>query len=129
MFKVNNRNTRKRHEICSKLTIKTTKRRKWHGSGVFIVNFELISHLFLVFLSLTLSKEILAWYYLAYRFADSTSKTMQKHFKGLIEGERRIEFFPIEWRTKLRLDEGSWFGVYFSHFAILVANICSKSTI
>ena len=35
LFKVNNRNTRKRCEICSKLTIKTRPR-----SGVFIVNFE-----------------------------------------------------------------------------------------
>ena len=45
-FKVNNRNTRKKCEICSKLTIKTPKRRHWHRSGVFVVNFEHISHLF-----------------------------------------------------------------------------------
>ena len=31
--------------ICSKLTIKTPKRRKWRRFGVFIVNFEHISHL------------------------------------------------------------------------------------
>ena len=43
--KVNNRNTRKRCEICSKLTIKTPKRRQWRRFGVFIVNFEHISHL------------------------------------------------------------------------------------
>ena len=41
MFKVNNRNTRTRCEICSKLTIKTPERRHWHHSVVFIVNFEL----------------------------------------------------------------------------------------
>ena len=41
MFKVNNRKTRKRCEICSKF---------------FIVNFEHISQLFLVFLLLTLSR-------------------------------------------------------------------------
>ena len=40
MLKVNNRNTRARCEICSKLTIKTPKRRHWRRSGVFIVNFE-----------------------------------------------------------------------------------------
>ena len=40
MFKVNNKNTRKRCEIYSKLTIKTRGR-----SGVFIDNFEHISHL------------------------------------------------------------------------------------
>ena len=54
MFKVNNRNTR--FETCSKLTIKTTERRQWRGSGVFIVNFEHIWYLALVFLLLTLSK-------------------------------------------------------------------------
>ena len=49
MFKVNNRNTRPRCEICSKLTIKTPKRYHWGRSSVFIVNFEQISHLVLVF--------------------------------------------------------------------------------
>ena len=34
-----------RYEICSKLTIKTPKRRHWRRFGVFIVNFEHISHL------------------------------------------------------------------------------------
>ena len=56
MFKVNNRNTRTRCEICSKLTIKTPERRQWSRSGVFIVNFEHNSYLALVFLSLTLSR-------------------------------------------------------------------------
>ena len=46
MFKVNNRNTKKRCEICSKLPIKASERRQWRRSGVFIVNFKLISHLF-----------------------------------------------------------------------------------
>ena len=54
MFKVNNRKTRTRCELCSKLTIKTPKRRQCRRSGVFIVNFEHISHSALVFLSLTL---------------------------------------------------------------------------
>ena len=36
LFKINNRDTRKRGEICSKLKI-TPER---HHSGVFIVNFE-----------------------------------------------------------------------------------------
>ena len=40
LLKVNNRNTRTRREICSKLTIKTPERRHWRRSGVFIVNFE-----------------------------------------------------------------------------------------
>ena len=50
LFKVNNRSTIKRCEICSKLTIKRPERR------VFIFNFGHISHLFMVFLLLTLNK-------------------------------------------------------------------------
>ena len=48
MFEVNNRNTKKRCQICSKLTIKTPERSQWRCSGVFIDNFEHISHFFLV---------------------------------------------------------------------------------
>ena len=50
LLKVNNRNTRKRSETCSKLTIKTPEQRHWRRSGAFIVNFEHISHFVLVFL-------------------------------------------------------------------------------
>ena len=55
LLKVNIRNTRTRCEICSKLTIKTPEGRHWHPSGVFIVNFEHISYLVLVFVFLTLN--------------------------------------------------------------------------
>ena len=41
--------------MCSKLTIKSPLQRQWHRSGIFIVNFEHISHLVLVFLLLTLN--------------------------------------------------------------------------
>ena len=58
MFKVNDRNSRARVEICSKLTIKTLERRQWRRSGVFIVNFENISRLVVVFLLLTLGRYI-----------------------------------------------------------------------
>ena len=50
MFKVNNRNTRTRCEICY-----------WCRSGVFIVNCEHISPLVLVFLLLTLSRLNAGW--------------------------------------------------------------------
>ena len=49
LFKVNNRNTRRMCGICSKLTIKTPEGRHWRSSSVFIVNFELISHIVLAF--------------------------------------------------------------------------------
>ena len=47
LLKVNNKNSRTRCEICSKLTIKTP--------GVFMVNFKHISHIVLVFPLLTLN--------------------------------------------------------------------------
>ena len=53
LLKVNNRN-RTRCEICSKLAIKTPER---HQASVFIVIFEHISHLVLVFL-LTLNMQL-----------------------------------------------------------------------
>ena len=45
LFKVNNWNTKKRCEICSKSMIKTAEWRQWHHSYIFIVNFEHIPHL------------------------------------------------------------------------------------
>ena len=55
LFKVNNRHIKKSCEICSNLTKKTPERR----SGVFIVNFEPTSHIFLVFLLLTSNRYML----------------------------------------------------------------------
>ena len=63
LLKVNNRDYRKRREICSKLAIRTPERRHWRRSGVFIVNFEYILHLFLVLQLLTLNKLMLAWFF------------------------------------------------------------------
>ena len=45
LFKVNSRNTRRRCEICSKLTIKITERRHWHRWGVVTFNFNMFSFL------------------------------------------------------------------------------------
>ena len=50
MFKVDNRNTRTKCGICSKLTLKTPEQRHWRRSDAFIVIFEHISHLVLVFI-------------------------------------------------------------------------------
>ena len=49
LFKVKNEDTKKRYEICLKLTLKTPKRCQQNRSGVFIVNFKHISHFFLIF--------------------------------------------------------------------------------
>ena len=57
-FTVGNGNTGTRCQIYSKLTQKTLEPSQWRRSGVTIVNFEHISHLVLVFLLLTLSRQI-----------------------------------------------------------------------
>ena len=48
LLKVNNKITRKMCEIFSKLIIKILDLGQWCRSRVFIVNFERISHLFLI---------------------------------------------------------------------------------
>ena len=53
---VNNRNTGLSCKISSKLTINTPERSQRRLSGVFIVNFEHISHVVLMFLLLILSR-------------------------------------------------------------------------
>ena len=55
LLKVNNRNTTRRYEICSELTIKTPEWHHWCSSDAFIVNFEHISNLLLELLLLTLN--------------------------------------------------------------------------
>ena len=40
MFKVNNRNFRKKLEVCSVLAVKILERPHWRRSGVFVANFE-----------------------------------------------------------------------------------------
>ena len=56
MLKVNNRNSRTRCEICSKLILKIPERHQRCHSGIFIVSFEHILHLALLFLLLNLSR-------------------------------------------------------------------------
>ena len=53
MFKVNDRNTKAICEVYPKLTIKTPKGHHGRLSSHFIVNFEHISHLILMFRLLT----------------------------------------------------------------------------
>ena len=55
LLKVNNRNTRTRCKLCSKLTIETPERSHWRRFGAFIVNYKHISHLALLFLLLNLN--------------------------------------------------------------------------
>ena len=57
MFKVNNRNARKRCKIGSKLTIKTIERH----FGVYIVIVKHVSHIFVVIPSVDFEQENVCW--------------------------------------------------------------------
>ena len=64
LFKVNNRNTRKRCEICSKLTIKTPERRD--VTGVVLVFLLLTLNIFHTFSSVSIvdfKKVNISWVY------------------------------------------------------------------
>ena len=60
LHKVSKRNILKRCEIFLKAARKTPKWRQWHRFDVFIVNFEHIPHLFIVFFQLNLNRSIFA---------------------------------------------------------------------
>ena len=74
LFKVNNRNTGKRFETCSKLIIKTPERHNWRRSDVFIVNFEHNFAYFCLKLGSHLSKK------LVYLFQWKPFKNNDKYF-------------------------------------------------
>ena len=69
VLRVNNRSTRPRYGICSKLTIKTPERRYWCRFSVFIVNYGHILHL--VFLLLTVNMLLPAGYCVLVRLCSS----------------------------------------------------------
>ena len=85
LLKVNSRNTRTRSEISSKLTIKTPERLHWRCSGFFIVNSELISHLALVFLLLTLNS------YLPPRFTHQVLQVYLRFFVSVLIGSHSLQ--------------------------------------
>ena len=60
LLKVNNGNTRTIYEIYSNVTTKTPGRHHRRLSGIFIVTFQEISHIVLVFPLLPLNKKMLA---------------------------------------------------------------------
>ena len=81
LLKVIIRSTRTRCEIGSKLTIKRPERHHWRRSGVFIINFEHISLLVLVFLLLTGSRYMPAGYvYVHVYIWESGGLNLRKRF-------------------------------------------------
>ena len=91
-------------DMRSKFTIKTPERSQWSRSGVFIVNFEHISHLFLVFLLWTLSMYLFAgigtfifWKlsFIAFSNFQLLTLDLQTHF-----GEYGMLFRELNWKNR-----------------------------
>ena len=87
LSKGNCRNTWKRCKIRSRLAINILERRHWRRSGDFIVSFENISHLFLVFLLLTFKQVILSW---AVRSRSRIVRLWVQHF--IVNNISRIKY-------------------------------------
>ena len=68
LFQFNYRNTRKRCEICSKLSIETQERRQWSHSCVFIVNFQYIESFFWLLSREKLKKKFHQIYFVNLKF-------------------------------------------------------------
>ena len=71
----------------SRLAINILERRHWRRSGDFIVSFENISHLFLVFLLLTFKQVILSW---AVRSRSRIVRLWVQHF--IVNNISRIKY-------------------------------------
>ena len=103
LLNVNNRNTRTRCEIYSKLTTKTPERRQRRSDVFVVVNFEHNSHTVLVFLLLTLSMTL-------------KSSVSLFYFRVLIF--RDGQFFL----TELAFQRCSWENVFWKYAGILQEN-------
>ena len=107
MFKVNKRNIGTRCEICSKLIIKTPERR--HRSGVLIINFEHISRLVLVFLFLTLSRQMPTGSIFVVKTTERSSRSFYVHlFKDLRITPSWITFVNHQTSWLVYANEFSW---------------------
>ena len=74
LFKANVRNTKTVLENCSKSTMKATEGRQWGRSCIFIINFEQIPHIVLVFPLSILTKQMPAERSFEVRFSKSLEK-------------------------------------------------------
>ena len=70
---------------CSKLTIEMPERCQWHLSGIFIINFEHISYLILVFLLLTLGILLSGKNYLRKTSEFSLKSTLYEYFTHFMD--------------------------------------------
>ena len=98
LLKGNDRNSREGYNICFKLIIKASKRRQWRRSGVFILNFEYISVIFLVFLLLNLNKQMFFFYTNIYILSGKNYNHQVYTYKCCdITGNKKREILNVCW--------------------------------
>ena len=115
MFKVDNRNTRKRFELCPKVIMKASERRHWRRYDTCFVNFEHISHFFLLFLLLTLNKYLFVGMFLSRLWSNECSKSFPL-----------FTFAPLWFLKVLKLFlYGFFFTLLFLFFSFCVSHLCS----
>ena len=110
-LRVNFRNTRTRCEMCSKSTINTSERRQWRRSDVFIVNFEHISHLVLVFLLLTLRSICRLGCQDMSCIMGTYSKSKRLHFLAFITEKKSIWRHGTLWNFFLGCQSHWWIWI------------------
>ena len=120
MFKVKNRNTKTRCEICSKLTIKTPAWPHWRRSCVFVVNFEHTWHLVLMFLLLNwVGKSRLFWSELTNAIHVSLILTLNKS-KTLVR-----YYFSSEKKLKTLIQRLLFFTLNVFEYRLLIFSVCN----
>ena len=99
LFKVNNRNTRKRFEICLKLTIKTPERRQWLRSVVFYCELWTynIFHTFSRVSIVDFEQVNLSWDYL---IVSAVGRSYKRSAKSIETWWKEIEL-EFSWYTRL----------------------------
>ena len=123
-----NRNTGKRCEICSELSIKTTELCHRRRLFVFIANCEHISHVFMVFLFRlwpATSLKTPTWMF-SYEFYEIFEKILflqnNKQLRGLIKNHRCFFYFLFDIILFSHLD-----GKNYNHQTILINILPGKS--
>ena len=93
LLKVNYKNTKKKCEICSKLTIEIPELHHWCLSDVFIVNLQHVSHNFF-------SVSIIDFEQVNARWISTSSNDLddEKEIKLMVQRKRNVENIKIGYR-------------------------------
>ena len=93
MFKVNNRNTRKRFEICSKLTIKTPEWCQWVVLVSLLLTLNIFHNLFYSFCCLLWAGKCRQGYYFLVPNQTAVSSDLVRNVRGSFKWKRCLPYF------------------------------------